>query len=147
MAEFDQPTQTKNKSSKYREEWWRASKLLQVDSLVAFVSLNGTIIFFTACDPSPARKASNFNGRDEIPSLFRDSKRASLLLGFAEYHHDIITWIGTYIHAKSTARQSLVEFPGVLLPSFQPTLQALQKMSKTLDLPFADIIVPDSCAR
>ena len=34
------------------------------------------------------------------------------------------------------------EFPGVLLPSFYPTLKALQKMSTTLDLAFADMIAP-----
>jgi hypothetical protein len=35
---------------------------------------------------------------------------------------------------------SLVEFPGVLLPAFQPTLLALQKMKKSGDLPFADFL-------
>ena len=44
----------------------------------------------------------------------------------------------------STLSPNSVEFPGVLLPSFQPTLQALQKMSQTLNLPFAEIIAPDS---
>ncbi|TLD05674.1 NF-X1 finger and helicase domain protein, partial [Venturia nashicola] len=35
---------------------------------------------------------------------------------------------------------SLLEFPGVLLPAFQPTLAALQQMSKTQDLPFAELL-------
>ncbi|KAK1812545.1 hypothetical protein LTR12_013083 [Friedmanniomyces endolithicus] len=39
---------------------------------------------------------------------------------------------------------SLVEFPGVLLPAFKPTLQAMQSMSETLDLPFGDILAPTS---
>ncbi|KAK8073054.1 hypothetical protein PG996_006402 [Apiospora saccharicola] len=37
----------------------------------------------------------------------------------------------------------LVEFPGVLLPSFQHTLEALQHMSKAPDVPFVDLIAPD----
>lgn len=37
----------------------------------------------------------------------------------------------------------LVEFPRVLLPSFQHTLEALQQMSKAPDVPFVDLIAPD----
>ena len=40
------------------------------------------------------------------------------------------------------ARQALVEFPGVLVPSFRPTLQALQLMSRSLDIPFSDYLAP-----
>jgi hypothetical protein len=146
VAEFDQPPQINNKSPKQREDWWKGSKLLQIDSLVCFVSSTGKIVFFSVCDPSPGpgRKDSNPGNRDDIPSLFRQANRASVLLGFAEYKHDHAVWIGTHIDTHDKTRQSLVEFPGVLLPSFQPTLQALQKMSKTLDLPFAEIIAQDS---
>lgn len=34
----------------------------------------------------------------------------------------------------------LVEFPGVLVPAFEPTLIALQNMLKTKDMPFVDAI-------
>ncbi|KAL9132322.1 MAG: hypothetical protein Q9175_006504 [Cornicularia normoerica] len=148
-AEFDQPPQIKNKSIKQREDWWKGSKLLQVDSLVCFVSSNGKIIFLSVCDPilpSHGRKDSNSDNKrrsDDIPSLFRQANRASVLLGLAEYQKEDAIWISTHI-APSKIRQSLVEFPGVLLPSFQPTLQALQKMSRTLNLPFAEIVAPDS---
>jgi len=66
-----------------------------------------------------------------------------VLLSLAEYKTDNALWIGTHIKPSKT-RQSLVKFPGVLLPSFQPTLQALQKISKTLNLSFAEIVAPDS---
>ena len=44
----------------------------------------------------------------------------------------------------SDEKLSLVEFPGVLLPAFRPTLEALQSMSETLDVAFADILAPTS---
>ena len=149
VAEFDQPPQINNKSMKQREDWWKGSKLLQVDSLVCFVSSNGKIIFLSVCDPTlpfRGRKDSNSDDKrrsDDIPSLFRQAKRASVLLGLAEYRMEDAIWISTHT-APSKTRQSLVEFPGVLLPSFQPTLQALQKMSRKLSLPFAEIVAPDS---
>lgn len=66
-----------------------------------------------------------------------------MLLCLAEYKTEDAIWISTHL-APSKTRQSLVEFPEVLLPSFQPILQALQKMSRTLNLPFAEIVAPDS---
>ena len=149
VAEFDQPPQINHKSMKQREDWWKGSKLLQVDSLVCFVSSNGKIIFLTVCDPMlpfHGRKDSNSDDKrrlDDIPSLFRQANRASVLLSLAEYKTEDAIWISTHI-APSKTRQSLVEFPGVLLPSFQPTLQALQKMSGKLSLPFAEIVASDS---
>ncbi|KAI4140188.1 MAG: hypothetical protein L6R39_005902 [Caloplaca ligustica] len=149
VAEFDQPSQIKDKSAKQREDWWKGSKLLQVDSLVCFVSSNGKIIFLSVCDPMLpfyGRKDSNLNDKEklhDLPSLFRQANRASVLLGLAEYRTEDAIWISTHI-ARSKTRQSLVEFPGVLLPSFQPTLQALQNMSRKLSLPFAEIVAPES---
>jgi hypothetical protein len=149
VAEFDQPPQINNKSMKNREEWWKGSKLLQVDSLVCFVSSNGKIIFLSVCDPilpSDRRKDSNSNDKkksDDLPSLFKEAKHASILLSLAEYKTEDAVWISTHT-SPSKARQSLVEFPGVLLPSFQPTLQALQELSRKLSLPFTEIVAPDS---
>ncbi|KAI7421478.1 hypothetical protein KC336_g8730 [Hortaea werneckii] len=42
------------------------------------------------------------------------------------------------------AHLSLVEFPGVLLPAFQPTLRAMQRLSETLEVPLADVLAPVS---
>ncbi|CAL8575011.1 hypothetical protein XPA_000956 [Xanthoria parietina] len=65
------------------------------------------------------------------------------MLSPVEDNSEDITWINGYLGKAHKLRQSLVEFPGILLPSFQPTLQALQKMSRTLDLPFAQFIAPE----
>lgn len=152
VMEFDQPSQVNNKSAKQREDWWNGSKLLQVESLVCFVSSNGKIIFLIVCDPiSPSRgKKDPHSGNedrrrpDAVSSLFKEPKRASVLLSLAEYNIDNVKWIASRIGAHFKTGQSLVEFPGILLPSFQPTLQALQKMSRRLNLPFAEILAPES---
>jgi hypothetical protein len=111
---------------------------LQVNSLVCFVSLNGKTIFFSICDlilRSHRRRDLTLGNRDNIRrsdnvlSLFKQANRASVLLSLAKYKTEDALWISTHI-APSKARQSLVEFLGVVLPSFQPTLQSLQKMSK-----------------
>lgn len=139
VAEFDQPAQIQNKTIKQREEWWKSSKLLQVDSLLCFVSSLGKTIFLSVCDPfspftgkkkldsevGPAGNGDILTRSDELPSLFRQPKRASVLLSMAEYKSDDAIWISNHLGTHIKSRQSLVEFPGVLLPSFQPTLQAL----------------------
>ncbi|KAL5354313.1 hypothetical protein ACLOAV_000401 [Pseudogymnoascus australis] len=148
VVDFSQPTQIKNKSAKHREDWWKGSKLLEADSLVCFVSSSGRIIFLSVCNPIfPGKDSDRDDTRrlDDGPSLFRHANHASVLLSLAEYKPEDVNWITTHI-GPSKARQSLVEFPGVLLPSFQPTLRALQKMSRTLDLPFAEIIAPNTQA-
>lgn len=41
---------------------------------------------------------------------------------------------------------SLVEFPGVLLPAFEPTLKALQAKARSITLPFPNLLLPHSSA-
>ena len=157
VAEFDQPTALAKKGAKEREEWWRNTKQLQFDAFVCFVSSTGRAIFFSVCDPAPTPPPATKDGEeeregrsngyrrapDERPNLFRDVKRATVVLSPVEDNAEDITWIISNLGKAHKLRHSLVEFPGVLLPSFQPTLQALQKMSRTLDLPFSQLIAPD----
>ncbi|KAA6410497.1 MAG: hypothetical protein FRX48_05919 [Lasallia pustulata] len=157
VAEFDQPPQLMKKGSKEREEWWRNTKQLQIDAFVCLVSSTGRAIFFSVCDPTPSPPSKRRNGEEERevcsteywrasdgrPKLFRHADRATLLLSPVEDNSEDITWINSHLGKAHKLRQSLVEFPGILLPSFGPTLQALQKMSRTLDLPFSQFIAPD----
>ncbi|KAI0121975.1 hypothetical protein F4814DRAFT_407105 [Daldinia grandis] len=46
--------------------------------------------------------------------------------------------------SNEPVRRSLVEFPGIHLPSFKPTLSALQQIFMTLDLPFSELLVPSA---
>lgn len=156
VAEFDQPPALVKSGSKEREEWWKNTKQLQIDALVCLVSSTGSAIFFSVCDPTPTpapkkrNEEEHIEGRspkywrvsDERPSLFRHAERATLMLSLVEDNSKDITWITSHLGKAHILRQSLVEFPGILLPSFQPTLQAIQRMSRTLDLPFSQLIVP-----
>jgi len=157
VAEFDQPPALARKGAKEREEWWRNTKQLQIDAFVCLVSSTGRAIFFSVCDPTPTPPPKRKNGdeerevrsagyrraSDERPNLFKHADRATLMLSPVEDNSEDITWINSHLGKAHKLRQSLVEFPGILLPSFRPTLQALQKMSRTLDLPFAQFIAPD----
>ncbi|KAL8634263.1 MAG: hypothetical protein Q9228_008143, partial [Teloschistes exilis] len=81
----------------------------------------------------------------EMPNLFKDAKTAGVMLTLVQDDYQQIAWISRHIHQTETSDSiSLVEFPEVILPSFQPTLEALQQMSNTLDLPFAEQLVPET---
>ena len=158
VAEFDQPPALAKKGAKEREEWWVNTRQLQIDAFVCLVSSAGRAIFFSVCDPTPTPHPKRRNGEEEREvrlnrhskasdvraNLSRHAKRATLMLSLAEDNSEDITWINTCLGNTRQLRQSLVEFPGVLLPSFHPTLQALQKLSLTLDLPFSQIIAPNN---
>ncbi|KAL9594881.1 MAG: hypothetical protein Q9179_005205 [Wetmoreana sp. 5 TL-2023] len=157
VAEFDQPPALAKKGAKEREEWWRNTKQLQIDAFVCLVSSTGRAIFFSICDPTPTPPPKRKNGEeerevrsagiwkafDERPNLFKHADRATIMLSPVEDDSEDIIWINNHLGKTHKLRQSLVEFPGILLPSFRPTLQALQKMSCTLDLPFSQFIAPD----
>lgn len=156
VAEFDQSPALAKKGAKEREEWWSSSKQLQVDSFVCLVSSTGHAIFFSVCDPAPTPPPKNKSGEQskdrltkyqrafaEQPSLFKRADRATVMLSLVEDDLENITWINGHLGKTRKLKQSLVEFPGILLPSFQPTLRAIQAMSRTLDLPFSQLIAPD----
>jgi len=156
VAEFDQPPTLAKKGAKEREEWWKNTKQLQIDAFVCLVSSTGRAIFFSVCDPAPTPPPKNKEGEehevhsaryrrafDERPNLSKHADRATLMLSLVEDSSEDITWINSHLGKARKIRQSLLEFPGILVPSFQPTLQAIQKMSRTLDLPFSQFIAPD----
>ncbi|SLM41380.1 Zinc finger, NF-X1-type [Lasallia pustulata] len=75
-----------------------------------------------------------------IPNLWTDPRRGMVLLQLIDVdEHDITEVLGR-CHKDSNVRQVLVEFPGILLPSFRPTLEALQHMSTQQDFPFSDFL-------
>jgi hypothetical protein len=49
---------------------------------------------------------------------------------------------GVFSQKDFQGGRSLVEFPGVLLPAFMPTLTALKAISESGDLPFSDFLAP-----
>ncbi|KAK1056339.1 hypothetical protein LTR74_014999 [Friedmanniomyces endolithicus] len=109
------------------EDWWEGSKRLGHEGLTCLLSAEGNVTFFVVSPPPfNASKEGAAAPLHQQYKLWSDDQRAYALLG--DNDEDL----------------SLVEFPGVLLPAFKPTLQAMQSMSETLDLPFGDILAPTS---
>ncbi|MCJ1402137.1 hypothetical protein MMC11_005356 [Xylographa trunciseda] len=90
------------------------------------------------------------NSRTDLPlnngsmarNLWNDQGRCAVTLQLVDLAtHGVGEIIGRS-QSETAIMQVLVEFPGVLLPSFRPTLEALQSMSSDLDVPFADMIAP-----
>ena len=153
-VEFDQPPAVLEMSAAQRRDWWENSKQLQMDSLLCFIDAEGGTIFLSAADQINLRDAGPTNGvlslntgatvEDLIKpqNLFNHPQRAVAILRPVDtYKHDIIRMISAFARRRHS-RQSLVEFPGVLLPSFRPTLQALQQMSRDAELPFSEFLAP-----
>lgn len=79
-----------------------------------------------------------------IPNLWTDPRRAMVMLQLIDVdEHDVTEVLGRS-HKNSSVRQVLVEFPGILLPSFRPTLEALQHLSTQQDVPFAQFLAPSA---
>lgn len=65
------------------------------------------------------------------------------MLSLVEDNSEDITWIHNHLRKAHKLWQSLVKFSEILLPFFELTLQALQKMSYILNLPFSQFIASD----
>ena len=77
-----------------------------------------------------------------VPNLWTDPQRAMIMLQLIDVNEHDITEVLGRCHKNSNVRQVLVEFPGILLPSFRPTLEALQHMSTQEDVPFSQLLAP-----
>ncbi|KAI9704956.1 MAG: hypothetical protein M1836_006736 [Candelina mexicana] len=75
-------------------------------------------------------------------SLSDNPTRAVITLRLAEMNKRNVIQLQQRYNSGHSGPQSLVEFPGILLPSFRPTLIALQQMSRRGDLPFSEFIAP-----
>ncbi|KAJ9661610.1 hypothetical protein H2201_006466 [Coniosporium apollinis] len=145
---FAQPGRLRKMTVKQREEWWESSKRLQADALVCLLNLDGTAVFCSVSDTRPkdpkrGQQPPNPPKSAEERTLFSDAEFAFATLRLVSTEGKDVESILARVGSTSKPWQdSLVEFPGVLLPSFQPTLLALQRLSTSGDLPFRDLIAP-----
>ncbi|KAJ6020903.1 hypothetical protein N7540_006407 [Penicillium herquei] len=145
LVTFNQPQNIREFDKKMKEEWWKLSKRLQPSALVCLLDPKGFAIFCTVAgaDRSYGKENSKAGKWKIPPSLSENSKTASIILELVEPTAENWQYIFDCQAAKN-ARQnlsiSLVEFPGILLPSFQPTLLALQKMQKAADVPMSEFL-------
>ncbi|KAL1965266.1 hypothetical protein VTN77DRAFT_5868 [Rasamsonia byssochlamydoides] len=142
--EFPQPLHVQKMTAKQRQEWWQLSKRLQADALVCLSDLQSSVVFCTVLGlQTRKQKEGQEQKRRDPASLWQNDKMASAVLRLVEPNDDSIQYILDHHSKKKAARTlSLVEFPGVLLPSFQPTLLALQEIKRAGDLPFSDLLAP-----
>ena len=157
MAEFEQPEHLSRQSAANRKLWWDRCKQLQVDALVCLVDSEGHCLFFSVFDrrgfaqagltaPRPSSVDSLPQSQEDetkVPNLWQSPHRGSVTLRFIDIgNQDFKPMLGRDLQT-SNVEQVLVEFPGVLLPSFQPTLEALQHMSRRIEVPFSEMLLPN----
>lgn len=145
VTEFQQPINMKNMSSKKRESWWQQSKRLQSGALVCLVFEAKNVVFCTVAAPPRERrgKGQKQPSGKKLPSLWEEKETGAVLLELVQLTDDNLKCIlNQYKPRTAVPPVSLVEFPGIILATFEPTLRALQKMKKSDVLPFSPFLAP-----
>ncbi|CAI7587420.1 unnamed protein product [Penicillium viridicatum] len=150
-VDFPQPAAVTNCTPMAREMWWQNSKRLQPGALVCLIIQKDVVLFCTVThrDMSPRRKGDNAllqdhihpQNRAEPRTLWKSSTRGSVMLMLVDSRYTN-TQVILDLFSPKKPTMSLVEFPGVILPAFEPALQALQSMKVTQNLPFSELFVP-----
>ncbi|KXG48936.1 uncharacterized protein PGRI_028060 [Penicillium griseofulvum] len=150
-VDFPQPAPVKNYTPVAREMWWQSSKRLQPGALVCLIIQKDVVLFCTVThrDMSPRRKKENVLPQDPVPpqnraeprTLWKSSTRGSVVLTLVDSRYTN-TQVVLDLFSPKRPTMSLVEFPGVILPAFEPALQALQSMKVAQNLPFSELFVP-----
>ncbi|RHZ44436.1 putative NF-X1 finger and helicase domain protein, partial [Aspergillus thermomutatus] len=148
-VQFPQLPSVSEMSTKDRENWWQLSKRLQSGALVCLI-MNGrngmAVVFCIVVDnqirSSKQKKDDADRESKNGASLWTDPKKASVKLTLVDTKPGMV---GTILNKVLNKREfSVVEFPGILLAGFEPTLRALKKMKENRELPFLDILIPNS---
>lgn len=144
LVGFSQPSNLRGMESTKRKEWWKLSKRLQESALVCLLDPRGFAIFCTVstADRPNGRMKSNLTEEKLSGSLSENVHVASIVLELVEPTEDNWQYILDCQVSKRSLLISLVEFPGILLPSFQPTLLALQNMQKVADVSMSEYLAP-----
>lgn len=152
VVTFDQPKKIQNHDLTERTSRWERSRRLQPDSVVCIITSRKRMVFCHVArdDDLPRPKKSkkpdiNIRPDRHNVSLSKDPKTASIIVRPVEMD---TASVETLIHLVALPEHAgkcvLVEFPGVLLPAFMPTLKALQELSKSSGVPFAEFLVPQT---
>jgi hypothetical protein len=136
---FDQPHELINKSDAKREEWWAKSDRLAPEALITLLGAENVVIFLTVVAAASPIEEGSIEKR--FPRT-GDAKHANVVVQPINVEAGIESFLTTTILRKSDEdlSVSLLEFPGLQLPAFQHTLEAIQQMSLSNNLPFAGIL-------
>ncbi|KAF4555646.1 AAA domain-containing protein 5 [Elsinoe fawcettii] len=150
VVSFDQPKHLNKMTFNDRKTHWERSRRLSADSVVCILTSGGKAIFChvtrefldTRRRKKPDETEDPRPSRDSV-SLVHRADRASVLVRPVEHDRHSVEDL-LYLHAcpERVGQCTLVEFSGVLLPAFMPTLQALQNFSKSSAIPFTELLVP-----
>ncbi|KAJ5950739.1 Zinc finger CCCH-type [Penicillium vulpinum] len=150
-VDFPQPIAVANYTPMAREMWWQNSKRLQPGALVCLIIAKDVVVFCTVThrDMSSRRKKDAILPQDHVHpqnraeprTLWKSSTRGSVTLMLVDSRYTNIQVVLDLFSPKRPTI-SLVEFPGVILPAFEPALQALQSMKMAQSLPFSELFVP-----
>lgn len=135
---FTRPPGNSQPTPSARKTWFEQSRRLGPDSLVCLLSSTGVALFLVVAKLS--FKPSQLQTQYKIE---KDPDHAYVVAKLVN-DRDIRTLLSLTVKRNENVQLSLVEFPGVLLPAFSHTLEALQRASRTLDVPFSDILAPVS---
>jgi len=148
---FEQPqAAAKLLSANARREWWQSSRRLQAGALVCLLDASGNPIYCQVSSTGLPETEGSSKSPNDVPNwcnVFDSAERAFLLLSLVdidEANLDLV--LGGFINGHGRGVETIIEFPGLLLASFRPTLQALQAMSAANDMPFAEILAPESAS-
>jgi len=136
LVSFSQTTIISN--TEQLKQFWEFSKYLGHDALLCLVNSNGAAIFMSVFDEK-LRYASTCT---RLKCFCEDVHRAKLQLRFIEPFENDVNLVASCFPPSTTTSSILVEFPGIVLLSFYPTLQALQRMIPRPNLPFSELIAP-----
>jgi hypothetical protein len=145
--QFHQPRELNSKSKAKRKDWWAESNRLAPEALIMLLGSDQVAVFLTvaatAIPPGPKSKASKELGIEKRYPRTGDNDTAHVVVQLVNRTEaDIETMLFRFGQDDGKLSFSLLEFPGVLLPAFQPTLAALQQMIESQDLPFAELLAP-----
>ncbi|KAI7969203.1 hypothetical protein EIK77_006108 [Talaromyces pinophilus] len=147
MLGFSQPTHVGKVTSAKREDWWKSSKRLQPGALVCLIMQRNFVVFCTVINPQAAPRKRGTNDTKsqykESDGLWKDPQEAAVFLQLTSVNDRSIEMVLNHYTTKGS-HIALVEFPCVLLPAFEPTLKALQLMKRIDNLPFSELLIPNS---
>lgn len=139
IISFAQPREVHSRSPGYRRQWWEDTRRLEEGSLLCFISLddeNCPLIFLSVSERKTDQKVHQ--------SLVSDPRNAGITVKLAAGEDpDQIEMLMKLSMRPGSPRKFLVEFPGVLLDTFLPILENLQRMHRDSRLPFANWILPN----
>lgn len=152
----NQPDVARRMGNKERQMWWEQCKRLQPGALACVLDAAGMILFLVVADSTlRSEQGATKNGPADVneAEVNRQGPKKLTLSSDRDYLYvnmhlvgksraDVGRTLTWFREIGSFPNRRLVEFPGVLLPSFQYTLEALQELSRKPDLPFTDLIAP-----